>query len=97
MTGFAFTEVLVAVFHAWQAGDHDKATGIFDQYLPLIRFENQPMINLSIRKMLLKMRGVIDDARLREPFAPIDEETRSECAWMLKRVGISDPTQGLAF
>ena len=42
MTGFAFTEVLVAVYDAFNAGDLKKAESIFDRYLPLIRFENQP-------------------------------------------------------
>ena len=59
MTGFAFTEILVAVYEAFNAGDKARATEIFDQYLPLIRFENQPGINLTIRKLLLHKRGAI--------------------------------------
>ncbi|MCC6803789.1 MAG: dihydrodipicolinate synthase family protein, partial [Anaerolineae bacterium] len=43
MTGFAFTEILVAVFRAFQAGQMQAAERIFDRYLPLIRFENQPV------------------------------------------------------
>ncbi len=91
MTGFAFTEVLVAVYRAFEAGDPDRATAIFDRYLPLIRFENQQMINLSIRKELLYLRGAIATPLLREPFAPIDAGTRGESLQILRRVGISDP------
>ena len=93
MTGFAFTEILVAVYQAFQAGHHDRAEQIFDQYLPLIRYENQPIINLTIRKELLYRRGAMATPTLRHPFVPIDAGTHDEISWVLKRVGITDPTQ----
>ncbi len=93
MTGFAFTEILVAVFKAFQAGNHAEAERIFDYYLPLIRYENQPVVNLTIRKELLFRRGAIAHPTLRQPFAAIDAGTQDEIGWILKRVGISDPTQ----
>lgn len=95
MTGFAFTEILVAVFDAYNAGRIADAEGIFDQYLPLIRYENQPQINLTIRKEFLKRRGAIANATPRNPFNPIDAGTHEEISWLLKRVGIDDPTQKL--
>lgn len=97
MTGFAFTEILVAIFRAWSDGRKEEAERIFDKYLPLIRYENQPVINLTIRKELLKRRGAIADARLRDPFAPIDAGTHAEIDWIFKRVGITDPTQKITF
>jgi 4-hydroxy-tetrahydrodipicolinate synthase len=97
MTGFAFTEILVAIFRAWSDGRKKEAERIFDKYLPLIRYENQPVINLTIRKELLKRRGAIADARLREPYAPIDAGTHEEIDWIFERVGISDPTQKITF
>lgn len=97
MTGFAFTEILVAVYQAFTAGRRREAEAIFDHYLPLIRFENQPVINLTIRKELLRRRGAISHATLREPFVPIDAGTHAEIDWMFARVGISDPTQKLTF
>jgi 4-hydroxy-tetrahydrodipicolinate synthase len=87
----------VAVFKAYQAGRKREAERIFDAYLPLIRFENQPVINLTIRKELLRRRGAIADARLRAPFAPIDAGTRAEIDWIFERVGISDPAQPVTF
>lgn len=95
MTGFAFTEILVAVYKAFREGRRADAERIFDQYLPLIRFENQPVINLSIRKELLYRRGAIACPALRQPFAPIDEGTRQELSWILERVGIDDPARKL--
>jgi 4-hydroxy-tetrahydrodipicolinate synthase len=97
MTGFAFTEILVAVFKAFTEGNIAEAERIFDHYLPLIRYENQPIINLTIRKELLRRRGAIDTALLRDPFAPIDAGTHSEIEWILKRVAIENPTQKIIF
>lgn len=96
MTGFAFTEILVAVYDAMRRGDREGAARIFDHYLPLIRFENQPAINLTIRKELLYRRGAIAHASPREPFNPIDQGTHQEIAWVLARVGIEDPTRKLS-
>lgn len=97
MTGFAFTEILVAVYEAYRAGDEAQAARIFDRYLPLIRYENQPVINLTIRKELLRRRGAIESATLRNPFAPIDAGTHTEIDRILQRVGIIDPTQKITF
>ncbi len=95
MTGFAFTEILVAVYEAYKAGRLDEAEAIFDKYVPLIRYENQPLINLTIRKAILHRRGAIADPTPRPPFNPIDAGTEAEIDWLLKRVGIEDPTQKL--
>ena len=59
MTGFAFTEILVAVFDAFRAGRIAVAQALFDRYLPLIRYENQPRVNLTIRKALLQVRRAV--------------------------------------
>ncbi len=97
MTGFAFTEILVAVYQKYTSGQHEEAERIFDQYLPLIRYENQPVINLTIRKELLYRRGAIAHATPRDPFAPIDADTHREIERVLRRVGISDATRKLDF
>ena len=93
MTGFAFTEILIAIYNAHQAGDREKAARIFDRYLPLIRFENQPIINLTVRKEILFRRGAMAHPTLRDPYMPIDSGTQDEIGWVLQRVGIDDPTQ----
>jgi 4-hydroxy-tetrahydrodipicolinate synthase len=97
MTGFAFTEILVAVYEAYTSGVVDKAERIFDHYLPLIRYENQPVINLSIRKLLLHKRGAIAHAGLRQPFVPVQQVTHDEIDWVLRRVDVKDPTAKLDF
>ena len=95
MTGFAFTEILVAVYARFKAGDRLGAEAIFDKYLPLIRYENQPVINLTIRKAFLQRRGAIANATPRPPFSPIDAGTSAEIDWLLKRVGIHDASAKL--
>lgn len=91
MTGFAFTEILAAVYTAFRNGDKLRAERIFDRYLPLIRFENQPGINLTIRKELLFRRGAVANGTPRKPFSPIDSGTGEEIEWVLHRVDIEDP------
>jgi len=97
MTGFAFTEILIAVYKAYQAENIACAAQIFDRYLPLIRYENQPVINLTIRKEMLYRRGAIAHPALRNPFTPITEATHREIDWVFQRVGITDPTQKIVF
>ncbi|MCC7207698.1 MAG: dihydrodipicolinate synthase family protein [Anaerolineae bacterium] len=97
MTGFAFTEILVAVYDAFTQGRLPDAEAIFDRYLPLIRYENQPVVNLTIRKALLCRRGAIAHSTPRHPFTPLDAGTQDELTWVLRRVGIDDPKLRLAF
>lgn len=97
MTGFAFTEILIAVYEAFRAGDTYRAAIIFDQYLPLIRYENQPVINLTIRKELLHRRGAISHPALRQSNLTLTPEAHAEMTWVLQRVGIADPTLPLNF
>ena len=67
MTGFAFPEILTAIWRAWDSGDGRSATRLFNWWLPLIAFEGQPKIGLAIRKELLRRRGFIDHAIVRQP------------------------------
>ena len=50
MTGFAYPEALVEIINLYFKGDHRRAMEMFNKFLPLILFENQEGINLSIRK-----------------------------------------------
>lgn len=97
MTGFAFTEILVAVYRYYRAGKPEEAARIFDQYLPLIRYENQPVINLTIRKELLYRRGAIAHPTPRDPYHPMDSGTHDEISRVLHRVGIDNPTRKIVF
>ncbi len=89
MTGFAFPEILVQIYRAWAAGDVDGATEVFYKYCPLIRFENQPRINLALRKHIYHLRGVIASPRVRAPFSPVDADTLGDLDDLLRRLALS--------
>src|SRR5699024_4265542 len=65
MTGFAFTEALIAIYDAFTAGDRARAREIFYQYTPLLRYEGQTGVSVSIRKEILRRRGAIAHADIR--------------------------------
>jgi 4-hydroxy-tetrahydrodipicolinate synthase len=88
MTGFGYPEILVDIYRRFRAGDVDGATTVFYKYLPLIRFENQPRINLAIRKHIYHRRGAIRTPRARSPFAPVDAETLADLDDILRRLDL---------
>jgi len=88
MTGFAFPEVLLAVYDAFRAGDLGQAAAIFDRYVTLIRYEFQPKIGLGYRKFAYHRRGVIDSPFIRQPGMKIDAYTEAEFIAVLERVGL---------
>ncbi|WP_229428714.1 dihydrodipicolinate synthase family protein [Microvirga pudoricolor] len=67
MTGFAYPEMMRDVVRHHAAGDPDRAQDVFDAYLPLARYEQQPGLGLSIRKYILAKRGALASATLRKP------------------------------
>ncbi|MCP3468920.1 dihydrodipicolinate synthase family protein [Bradyrhizobium sp. CCGUVB1N3] len=71
MTGFAYPEMMVDVRRAHTAGNVDRAHDLFDSYLPLARYEQQPGPGLAVRKYVLARRGVIASATLRKPGAAL--------------------------
>ncbi len=91
MTGFGFPEILVAVHERFVAGAMDQARDIFFRYLPLIRFENQAGINLSLRKYIYQQRGAIADASPRRPFPALDATTKAELGSILDYLGLPMP------
>jgi 4-hydroxy-tetrahydrodipicolinate synthase len=88
MTGFALTEVLVSIYNDFTAGNHDRARETFYKYIPLIRYEGQLGVGLSIRKEILKRRGVIACADVRSPGIRLDEQGKAEVAALLDYLGV---------
>jgi 4-hydroxy-tetrahydrodipicolinate synthase len=89
MTGFAYPELLVDIHRRFTAGDLDGATAVFYKYLPLIRFENQPRINLVLRKHLYQKRGAIASSTVRSPFTPVDPDTLADLDDILRRLDLA--------
>ena len=95
MTGFAFPEVLVAIYEAFRSGDVERATAIFDRYVPLIRYEFQPKIGLAYRKYTYHKRGIIDSTFIRPPGLQIDDYTQAELTAVIERTGLSVDARGV--
>ncbi len=90
MTGFAFPEILVEIYQRFQRGDVDGASEIFYRYVPLIRFENQPGINLALRKEVYALRGVIASPHVREPYMRVDDGTLADLQDILARLNLTE-------
>ena len=86
MTGFAYPDILKDIHTKYMSGDIDGATETFYRYCPLIRFESQPGIGISIRKNVYQRRGAIKTARARQPYVPLDDETLADLNDLLTRL-----------
>ena len=72
MTGFAMPEALVQIVRAHRRGDRATACRVFAETLPLIVFEAQPGVGVALRKEILRRRGAIAHATVRQP-APLPD------------------------
>ena len=88
MTGFGYPETLVAIVRDWQAGNEAAAVERFARWMPLIRFENQQLLNLPIRKHIYMRRGAIASDKVRGPGSTIDEQTKSDLISLLRAMGL---------
>jgi 4-hydroxy-tetrahydrodipicolinate synthase len=86
MTGFAYPELLLAIYRSYKDGDIDTAARIFYDILPLIRFEFQPGLGVSLRKNILVQRGVFRTAKVRHPGADADARTLKDLARILEHL-----------
>lgn len=86
MTGFAYPEMMVDICRLAGGGDMDRAQDLFDAYLPLVRYEQQPGLGLAVRKHTLVRRGVIASASQRRPGAVLDAMTQAEVDRLINRL-----------
>ncbi len=77
MTGFAVPEALVATVQAWERGGYPAAREQLLPWLPLILFEAQDKVSLSLRKEILRRRGIITEASVRPPGSAMPVALRS--------------------
>jgi 4-hydroxy-tetrahydrodipicolinate synthase len=85
MTGFAYPEMMAAVVDHHARGEADRGRDIFDAYLPLARFEQQPGLGLAIRKYTLAKRGIIAHDALRKPGAGLSADGKAEVDALIER------------
>ncbi|EOD31521.1 hypothetical protein EMIHUDRAFT_231682 [Emiliania huxleyi CCMP1516] len=70
MTGFAFPEILQAMNAAAQRKEWERAHALYQRYLPLLVFEQQP--GVAVRKELYRLRGLIECAHVERSLPGID-------------------------
>ena len=88
MTGFAYPEILVDICNHYLNDNLKLASDTFYQYLPLIQFEQQEGIGLSIRKAGLHHRGFISTPTIRHPASNLPMITHDELKAMIIQVGL---------
>ena len=86
MTGFAFPEMLIQVVKQYQSGDTKQAQNLFDAYLPMVRYEQQPGFGLAVRKEILRRRGAIANAATRAPGPKLNDVDLDELSGLLSRL-----------
>ena len=85
MTGFAYPEMMVDVWKTHAAGKVERAHDLFDAYLPLARYEQQPGLGLAIRKYTLAKRGAIGSATLRKPGGALSKADTADIERLIAR------------
>ena len=76
---------MIDIVQACRHGEADRARDLFDAYLPLIRYEQQPGVGLAVRKYVLAKRGVIASAAQRRPGAPLPPAAIAEVEVLIAR------------
>src|SRR3990172_2572734 len=84
MTGFAFPEVLSAMVDATQQQRPEYGRSLYERFLPLIVFEQQP--GLAIRKEIYRLRGLITSNQVRHPGGSIDRATAGQLRQLIDHV-----------
>lgn len=86
MTGFSYPEMLVELCRLIRAGRSEAAHDLYDAYLPLVRYEQQPGLGLAVRKYVLWRRGALASPALRTPAPGLSPETRAEIDQLMLRL-----------
>jgi len=84
MPSCSVPDVLSDVVRAYQAGDRERAMTIWEEYLPLIHFENR-QCGLRAAKVLLHEGGIIASEATRAPLAPLLKPARDGLLELARR------------
>jgi len=90
MSVYAFPDMLVDLMRLTRSGERDAAHDLFDAHLPLLRYEQQPGVGLSVRKYVLMRRGLINSDALRAPCGSLSAAAKSEIEFLLTRLARRD-------
>lgn len=86
MAGFSHPEMLSGVYRLYREGQVDAAHDLFDRYLPLLSYENQAQWGVGVRKEILRRRGAIRHATMRQPGPRLTSIDLGEIDLLVRRV-----------
>ncbi|MGL4497286.1 MAG: dihydrodipicolinate synthase family protein [Beijerinckiaceae bacterium] len=89
-TGYAFPEMLIDVVRLSKAGQRDAAHDLFDAHLPLLRYEQQPVLGLAVRKYVMMKRGILASDAQRKPGSALSAMAKAEVDYLLSRLARTD-------
>ncbi|MBB3609965.1 dihydrodipicolinate synthase family protein [Rhizobium sp. BK602] len=85
MTGFGYPEMMVDFCRLNAEGKLEAAQDLFDAYLPLMRYEQQPGLGLAVRKYVLARRGAIASATQRRPAVSLNATSVQDVERLIAR------------
>ncbi|WP_250453814.1 dihydrodipicolinate synthase family protein [Caballeronia sp. ATUFL_M2_KS44] len=85
MTGGGYPDGIRKIVDAYMSGDRESAASLYQQWLPLINYENR-QCGLAACKILMKEGGVIGSDAVRHPFAPVHPKTREGLLEVARRL-----------
>lgn len=85
MTGAGYPDGIRQIIDAWQAGDAERAAERYQQWLPLINYENRQGW-LATAKVLMREGGVIRADAVRHPLQPMHPATREGLLKVARRL-----------
>ncbi|MEG0223745.1 MAG: dihydrodipicolinate synthase family protein [Comamonas sp.] len=86
MAGFSHPEMLSGVYRLLKQGQVEAAHDLFDIYLPLLSHENQSQWGVAVRKEVLRRRGAIACAAMRQPGPRLTAVDLAEIDLLLNRL-----------
>ena len=86
MTGFAYPEMLTEVVSLHANAETEHAEDLYDAYLPLVRYEQQPGYGLAVRKEVLRRRGAVTCALIRDPGPALSRKGHEELDHLTERL-----------
>ena len=86
MTGFAYPEMLTEVVSLHANAETEHAEDLYDAYLPLVRYEQQPGYGLAVRKEVLRRRGAVTCALSRAPGPVLSRKGHEELDHLTERL-----------
>ena len=94
MSGLPFPEVLVQIYNLFLDGKKNAARKLFNQYLPLMRYDEILPPNVEtraiIKKEVFKQKGIIKSSNVRTPSYSIDYRTIEELKDILEYIDLNN-------